>query len=40
MKSWHIREISNGYVVTLPNGFEVFYDEWRAAVERLKRSPP
>ena len=36
MRLWRIQEISNGFVLTLPNGMEEFYDRWEDVLKRLK----
>lgn len=36
MNLWRIQEISNGFVLTLPNGVETFYDEWEDVLKALK----
>ena len=38
MKLWQIQEISNGCLVSLPDGRVEFYDGWDGVMKRLEES--
>ena len=38
MTLWQIKKISNGYVLSLPNGQEEFLDTWEDVLKRLKET--
>lgn len=37
MNFWRIQEISNGFILMLPNGKETFYDSWEDVLKALQR---
>ena len=40
MKRWAIKEISNGFVLELPNNQEEFLDTWADIIARLENLEP